>query len=92
MWMRFAAIVHDKGAVGDPWKNRYRFSATEERDMNLWRSISGVVDVELTAAEPEKALTEISGSGIEIRGVCHEKDLVCAFSVRRRAVSRYLVA
>ena len=53
MWMRLAAIVHDKGAVGDPWKNRYRFSATEERDMNLWRSIDGVADVEVTAAEPE---------------------------------------
>lgn len=52
--------------------------------MNLFRSIDGVVDVEITAAEPEKALTEITRSGIEIRGVCREKDLVCAFSVRRR--------
>lgn len=52
--------------------------------MNLWRSLDGVVDVELTAAEPENALTEITRSGIEIRGVCHDKDLVCAFSVRRR--------
>ena len=59
--------------------------------MNLWRSIDGVADVEVTAAEPEKALTEITQSGIEIRGVCHEKDLVCAFSVRRRAVRKLAV-
>ena len=59
--------------------------------MNLWRSIDGAVDVEITAAEPEKALTEITGSGIEIRSVCHDKDLVCAFSVRRRD-DRKLVA
>ena len=51
--------------------------------MNLWRSIDGVVDVEIIAAEPEKALTEIARSGIEIRNVCHDKDLVCAFTIRR---------
>lgn len=52
--------------------------------MSLWRSIDGVVDVELTAAEPENALTEIARSGIEIRSVCRDKDLIFAFSVRRR--------
>ena len=52
--------------------------------MSLWRSIDGVVEVEITAAEPENALTEIIRSGIEIRSVCRDKDLVCAFSVRRR--------
>ena len=51
--------------------------------MNLWRSIDGIVDVEITAAEPEKALSEITGTGIEIRNVCHDKDLVCAFTIRR---------
>lgn len=52
--------------------------------MNFFRSIDGVVEVELTAAEPENALTEITRSGIEIRSVCHDKGLVCAFTVRRR--------
>lgn len=51
--------------------------------MNLWRSIDGVVDVEITAAEPENALTVIAQSGIAIRGVCHDKDLVCSFTVQR---------
>ena len=52
--------------------------------MNFFRSIDGVVEVELTAAEPENALTEITRSGVEIRSVCHDKGLVCAFTVRRR--------
>ena len=83
MWMRPAAFPHDEGTAGDPGKNRYRFPAAEEQNMSLWRSIDGVVEVEITAAEPENALTEIIRSGIEIRSVCRDKDLVCAFSVRR---------
>lgn len=46
--------------------------------------MDGLIEVELTAAEPEKALTAITLSGIELLEVCHDKDLVCSFSILRR--------
>ena len=56
--------------------------------MTFWRSIDGLVDVELTAAEPEKALTAITLSGIGLFEVRHDKNLVCSFSILRRDYAR----
>ena len=56
--------------------------------MNLWRSIGGVIEVELTAAEPEKTLTAITASGIEVRDADRRKELVITFSVQRRDYHR----
>lgn len=59
--------------------------------MTLWKSIAGTVEVELTAAEPERALSAISQAGIALFGVRHEKDLTCSFAVRRRDYTRLAV-
>ena len=56
--------------------------------MTFWRSIDGLIDVELTAAEPEKALTAITLSGIGLFEVRHDKNLVCSFSILRRDYAR----
>ena len=51
--------------------------------MTFWRSIGGVVVVELTSADPEEALSAIIRTGIELFRVQHDKNLVCSFTVRR---------
>ena len=52
--------------------------------MTFWKSIDGIIEVEMTAADPERMLTDITLAGIELFSIRHEKDLVCSFSVRRR--------
>ena len=52
--------------------------------MTFWKSVGGIIEVEMTAAEPEKALTAITLAGIELYGIRHETDLVCSFSIRRQ--------
>ncbi|MDO5545231.1 MAG: sporulation protein YqfD [Eubacteriales bacterium] len=56
--------------------------------MTFWRSLDGVIEVEMTAAEPENALTAITLAGIELFTVRHDKDLICTFSIRRRDYAR----
>ena len=52
--------------------------------MTFWESINGVVEVEMTAAEPEKALTAITMTGIKLSDICHDRDLTCSFEIRRQ--------
>ena len=56
--------------------------------MSIWSAFGGIMEVELTAAEPESAMTAIALAGINISGVRHEKELVCTFSIQRRDYSR----
>lgn len=56
--------------------------------MTFWQSLDGVIEVEMTAAEPENALTAITLAGIELFTVCHDKDLICTFTIRRRDYAR----
>ena len=56
--------------------------------MTFWRSVDGVIEVRITAAEPEKALTSITQSGIELLGIVHERALECSFTIRRRDYNR----
>lgn len=56
--------------------------------MTFWKSIDGIIAVEVTAAEPEKALTAITLAGIELSNICREKDLTCSFLIRRRDYAR----
>lgn len=56
--------------------------------MTIWKSMAGTVEVEMTAAEPERALSTISQAGIALFGVHHEKDLTCSFTIRRRDYAR----
>ena len=52
--------------------------------MTFWETINGVVDVEMTAAEPEKALTAITMTGMKLSDICHDQDLTCSFGIRRQ--------
>ena len=56
--------------------------------MTIWNFLAGTVEVEMTAAEPERALSAISQSGIALFGVRHEKELVCSFTIRRSDYTR----
>ena len=56
--------------------------------MTIWKSMAGTVEVEMTAAEPERALSTFSQAGIALFGVHHEKDLTCSFTIRRRDYAR----
>ena len=56
--------------------------------MTIWNFLAGTVEVEMTAAEPERALSAISQSGIALFGVRHEKELVCSFTIRRSDYAR----
>ena len=56
--------------------------------MTIWNFLAGTVEVEMTAAEPERALSTISQSGIALFGVRHEKELVCSFTIRRSDYAR----
>lgn len=56
--------------------------------MTIWNFLAGTVEVEMTAAEPERELSTISQSGIALFGVRHEKELVCSFTIRRSDYAR----
>lgn len=56
--------------------------------MTFWRSIDGAIEVSLTAAEPENALTALSLAGIELSDIRHERNLTCSFTIRRRDYGR----
>ena len=52
--------------------------------MDLWKSIAGMLEVELTSAEPETALAAVNACGIEIFHMQQVSDLTCCFRIRRR--------
>lgn len=52
--------------------------------MDLWKSLAGMVEVELTSAEPEAALGAISTRGIEIFRVEQKGELTMRFRIRRK--------
>ena len=56
--------------------------------MTICNFLAGTVEVEMTAAEPERALSTISQSGTALFGVRHEKELVCSFTIRRSDYAR----
>ena len=51
--------------------------------MNFWRSLSGMVEVRITSADPAGFLSVINGSGIEVFNVYAEGDLSLHFFIRR---------
>jgi similar to stage IV sporulation protein len=51
--------------------------------MNFWRSLSGMVEVRITSADPAGFLRVINGSGIEVFNVYAEGDLSLHFFIRR---------
>ena len=51
--------------------------------MTFWKSIGGILEVELVSAEPEAALSAINAVGIELFQVRHEKDLTSRFLILR---------
>lgn len=50
--------------------------------MDLWKSLAGMVEVELTSAEPEAALGAVSTRGIEIFRVEQKGELTMRFRIR----------
>lgn len=56
--------------------------------MDLWRSLSGMIQVELTSADVSSALLAINRAGIEVYDVRQESDLTLCFSIRRSEYRR----
>lgn len=57
--------------------------------MDLWKSLNGMVQVELTSADPAAAISHINAAGIEIFGAQREDDnIVTRFSVRRQDIKK----
>jgi len=52
--------------------------------MDLFQSMSGMMEVELTSAEPEGALGAVSAAGIETFHIIHKGELTLRFRIRRR--------
>lgn len=55
--------------------------------MNIWRSTAGIVEVELTSAVPEEAISAIGELGIVILSLRRCSDLSCCFQVYRKDYS-----
>ena len=53
--------------------------------MNMWQSLSGMIEVELTSAELPDAMTAINALGIEISLPQWKDELTCRFRVRRES-------
>lgn len=56
--------------------------------MDMWRSLSGMVEVQLTSADPAGALQAINADGIEVFHARQEGDLTLRFSLRRTSFRR----
>ena len=52
--------------------------------MNFWRSVAGLVEVELTSAAPETTLETIGRRNIELRNVKKRSDLTYTFCISRK--------
>ena len=55
--------------------------------MNIWRSTAGIVEVELTSAAPEEAISAIGELEIEILCLRRCGDLSCRFQISRKNYS-----
>lgn len=51
--------------------------------MRLWKSLTGMMKVELTSAEPEITLSEVNEAGIEVFDVSFVNDLTREFRIMR---------
>ena len=51
--------------------------------MTFWKSIGGLMELEIVSAEPEAALSAMNRQGIALYQVRHEKELVMRFSIQR---------
>ncbi len=57
--------------------------------MDLWRSLNGMVQLELTSADPAAAISQINSAGIVIHNANREDDdIVTRFAVRRQDYKR----
>ena len=56
--------------------------------MKIWNSFAGRLEIELTSADPEDALNEISATGIEIKKLESSGDLSCRFQINRQSYSK----
>lgn len=56
--------------------------------MNLWKSMAGMLEVEITSAFPEETLREAAEAGISIFSAKAGKELKCAFRIHRRDYSK----
>lgn len=56
--------------------------------MDIWSSIGGMVQVEMTAADPSKILIEINNAGIELFSVVPTGDLTVTYQVQRRCLKK----
>lgn len=52
--------------------------------MDLWRSLSGMVTVQITSADPAGALAQINRRGIELENVHFEDELTLSFGLKRQ--------
>ncbi len=52
--------------------------------MNLWKSIAGMMEVEITSAFPEKTLQAAAEAGIPIFSAKACQQLRCSFLIHRR--------
>ena len=56
--------------------------------MELWRSLAGMVEVELTSADPSGALQAINARNVTVYNVERVGDLTLLFSIRRKNYRR----
>ena len=56
--------------------------------MDMWRSLSGMVEVELTSADPAAALRAINAAGITVYNARQKGDLTLWFGLHRQAYRR----
>ena len=59
--------------------------------MQFWRSIAGMVQVELTSASPERFLERTISEGIEISSLEKMSDLTCRFQIKRKEYGKLTV-
>lgn len=51
--------------------------------MNFWQSLTGMLEVQLTSADPAGALGALNKAGIELFNACQEGEFTLRFSLRR---------
>ena len=57
--------------------------------MDLWKSLNGMVQIELTSADPAAAISQINTAGIRIYGAKREDgDIVSRFRIRRQDMKK----
>ena len=60
--------------------------------MDLWKSLNGMVQIELTSADPAAAISHINSAGIEIYDAKREdEDIITRFLVRRQDIKKLKV-